>query len=50
MAVPLLYDVVENAARLVPNPDPNEINEGRNTLFDTWIYRHPDLMHPGFPK
>ncbi|CAL4059730.1 unnamed protein product [Meganyctiphanes norvegica] len=50
MAVPLLYDVLENAAKLVPNPDPNEISEGRNTLYDTWIYQHPDPLHPGRPK
>ncbi|XP_069960673.1 N-acetylated-alpha-linked acidic dipeptidase 2 [Cherax quadricarinatus] len=50
MASPLLYDVVITETQKVPNPDPEEVAAGRPTLYDTWLFRHPDPQHPGRPR
>ncbi|MPC31504.1 Glutamate carboxypeptidase 2 [Portunus trituberculatus] len=41
MAVPMLHDVIFEMAKLVPNPDPDEVAEGRDSLYDTWLHRYP---------
>lgn len=50
MASPLLRNTIVNATKMVPNPDPEEAAAGRPTLYDTWLYRHPDTRHPGRVK
>jgi len=42
-AVPSLYGVVINAAKRVPNPVETEIEEGRGTVFNTWIHYKPPV-------
>ena len=32
-------DIAFNAAKLVENPDPSQIEEGRKTVYDTWLAR-----------
>ncbi|CAG5118527.1 unnamed protein product, partial [Candidula unifasciata] len=38
---PLMYSVVYEAAQQVKNPNPKEIQAGRSTVFDTWLYNQP---------
>lgn len=40
-AVPTLYDVIVDTSKLVPNPDRDEVEAGRGTLYDTWVHRFP---------
>lgn len=37
-----LSDVVYEAAKVVPNPDGNEIASGHPTVYDTWLARDPE--------
>ena len=39
--VPMLHDVMFEMAKLVPNPDPLEVSEGRTNIYDTWLARYP---------
>lgn len=41
-AVPILHDVIFEIAKLVPNPDPSEVSEGRTSIYDTWLARYND--------
>ncbi|KAK7070881.1 N-acetylated-alpha-linked acidic dipeptidase 2 [Halocaridina rubra] len=50
MASPLLYGEVMKATQKVPNPNSNEVLNGRPHLFDTWLHRIPDPLHDGRPK
>ncbi|XP_066975431.1 putative N-acetylated-alpha-linked acidic dipeptidase [Macrobrachium rosenbergii] len=47
---PLLTKVLFDAAVKVPNPDEDEVNAGRLTVYDTWALRQPDDNHPGTPR
>ncbi|XP_042865752.1 N-acetylated-alpha-linked acidic dipeptidase 2-like [Penaeus japonicus] len=40
-SVPMLYDAIVSASRLVPNPDQDEVEAGRPFLYDTWVNRFP---------
>ncbi|ROT78970.1 hypothetical protein C7M84_002310 [Penaeus vannamei] len=40
-AVPTLYDVIVDTSKLVPNPDRDEVEAGRGTLYDTWVHPLP---------
>jgi N-acetylated-alpha-linked acidic dipeptidase len=42
---PLLYDVLWQASSYVPNPDPEEINNNRKTVYDTYKYRYPSSFN-----
>uniref|UniRef100_A0A914XW32 Uncharacterized protein n=1 Tax=Plectus sambesii TaxID=2011161 RepID=A0A914XW32_9BILA len=45
--VPLLYRTLVNAAKLVPTPNPNELNSGRKTLLDSWQFWNDSRPVPG---
>ncbi|XP_018020759.1 putative N-acetylated-alpha-linked acidic dipeptidase [Hyalella azteca] len=42
-ASPLLRDIIYNATKEVPNPDPAEVAAGRTSVYDTWLHRLADL-------
>ncbi|XP_071549932.1 N-acetylated-alpha-linked acidic dipeptidase 2-like isoform X2 [Panulirus ornatus] len=42
MGVPLLHNIIRKMAKLVPNPDQEEVSAGHSTLYDTWVSRFPD--------
>lgn len=48
-SAPLLYDVIFEATKLIPNPDPEEVAAGRLTMYDTWQKRRPDPDQPDLP-
>lgn len=37
-AMPLLYRTIMNAAKLVPNPNPDELAKNRKTVYDSWSF------------
>lgn len=47
---PLMNSVYLESAKKIKNPSQSEVEAGRPTLFDTWVYRHPDSSHSGRPK
>ncbi|XP_046440416.1 glutamate carboxypeptidase 2-like [Daphnia pulex] len=48
--VPSLYSAIREAAKVVPNPNPAEVEAGRKTVFDTWLWANPDLNNPTQPR
>lgn len=50
MAAPLMHELFVESSKRIPNPNPNEVANGRSTVFDTWIKSYPDAIHPGYPK
>lgn len=48
--VPSLYSAIREAAKVVPNPNPAEVEAGRKTVFDTWLWANPDLNDPTQPR
>ncbi|XP_065559733.1 putative N-acetylated-alpha-linked acidic dipeptidase [Artemia franciscana] len=40
-SVPMLYKTVIEATKKIPNPNPNEVTEGRTTIYDTWLKNSP---------
>lgn len=46
MGTPMLHDVIFEMAKLVPNPDPSEVSEGRPSMYDTWLQRYPGGPSP----
>ncbi|CAL1542368.1 unnamed protein product [Lymnaea stagnalis] len=48
-ATPLMYNIVYEASKKVPNPNPNEVKEGRKTVYDTWLHVTPDDKDKGNP-
>lgn len=48
--MPSLYTVIREAAKLVPNPNPAEVEAGRKTVFDTWLWANPDPKDPTQPR
>lgn len=44
---PLMNSVYLESAKKIKNPSQSEVEAGRPTLFDTWVYRHPDSSHSG---
>lgn len=47
MGVPMLYDVAFEMAKLVPNPDPDEVAQGRGSIYDTWVHSYPAQSSDG---
>ncbi|KZS10610.1 Uncharacterized protein APZ42_024930 [Daphnia magna] len=47
---PLMNSVYLESAKKIKNPSQSEVEAGRPTLFDTWVYRHPDSSHSGRAK
>lgn len=45
-----MNNVYLESAKKVPNPDPKEVENGRKTVYDTWLKRYPDLAHPDKPR
>ncbi|CAL4210621.1 unnamed protein product, partial [Meganyctiphanes norvegica] len=48
-SAPLLYDIVFEATKKIPNPDPAEVEAGRLTVYDTWALKRPDPKNPKVP-
>jgi len=48
--VPLLYDFLFRATQKIPNPNEDEIAEGRATVYDTWKHYYPDSTYPNRPR
>jgi hypothetical protein len=50
--IPTLYDVVSKTAKQIPNPIKSEVEEGRKTVYDTWIHKQPGQVEdrPDLPN
>ena len=48
--VPLVYESIYEGAKKIDNPDPKEIEAGRQTLYDTWKFRYPDESNDKIPE
>lgn len=46
-SLPLLKDLLYEVTKSVPNPDENEIRNGRPTIYDTWSNRVPEKSSGG---
>ncbi|KAH9492145.1 Glutamate carboxypeptidase 2 [Bulinus truncatus] len=40
-STPLMMNVINEATKKVPNPNPEEIKAGRKTVYDTWQHLNP---------
>jgi len=45
-----LSDLVFEASKIVDNPDPEEIADGRKTVYDTWIANQPSSRFSSRPR
>lgn len=45
-----MNSVYLESAKKIKNPSQSEVEAERPTLFDTWVYRHPDSSHSGRPN
>ncbi|KAH9494444.1 Glutamate carboxypeptidase 2 [Bulinus truncatus] len=36
-STPLMHNIIYEASKKVPNPNPEEIKQGRKTVYDTWL-------------
>jgi len=41
-ATPTLYQLLFDTTKDIPNPNEEEIKQGRLSVFDTWLHVHPD--------
>ncbi|XP_045102094.1 putative N-acetylated-alpha-linked acidic dipeptidase isoform X2 [Portunus trituberculatus] len=48
-SVPILTEAVYESAKRIPNPNPEEVEAGRTTVYDTWAHRRPDPVQPNLP-
>ncbi|XP_064116822.1 LOW QUALITY PROTEIN: N-acetylated-alpha-linked acidic dipeptidase 2-like [Macrobrachium nipponense] len=48
-SAPMLYDIIFEGTKKIPNPNPEEVAGGRTTVYDTWAVRRPDTVQPGLP-
>ncbi|KAL5009288.1 hypothetical protein ScPMuIL_014869 [Solemya velum] len=46
---PLLYDVIYDATKKVENPNPNEVERGHRSVFETWLENKPRADNPNSP-
>lgn len=46
---PNLYKLLHESAKKVENPNPDEIANGRKTVFDTWLANDPSDYDPTLP-
>ncbi|CAL1543996.1 unnamed protein product [Lymnaea stagnalis] len=44
-STPLMYNIVYEASKKVPNPNTAEIQAGRKTVYDTWLQVTPQTDH-----
>jgi N-acetylated-alpha-linked acidic dipeptidase len=49
-AYPMLKQLLIDSSKLVPNPNPAEVADGRETVFQTWVKYQPDANNPGNPS
>ncbi|MGH0181030.1 UNVERIFIED_CONTAM: hypothetical protein FKN15_005786 [Acipenser sinensis] len=47
---PNLYKLLHESAKKVENPNPDEIANGRKTVFDTWLANDPSDYDPTLPS
>lgn len=47
---PLLNSVYFESSKKIKNPSQVEIDEGRSTVFDTWLKRYPNDKYTDQPK
>ena len=50
LSAPLIRRLLVESSKKIPNPSPSEVDNGRQTVYDTWYYRIPDPKHPEQPK
>jgi hypothetical protein len=50
LGVPLTYQSLFDAAKAVPNPNPEEIQAGNPTVYETWVEKHPSDSDPTVPR
>ncbi|CAG0916173.1 unnamed protein product, partial [Notodromas monacha] len=50
LGAPIAYQSIFDAAKIVPNPNPEEISAGRSTVFDTWLHNNPSDYDPNLPR
>ncbi|ESN94716.1 hypothetical protein HELRODRAFT_185132 [Helobdella robusta] len=48
-ALPMLNTVLFEATKLVPNPDEEEVEHGRKSVYDTWCFRKPEKSSSSSP-
>ncbi|CAH1799701.1 unnamed protein product [Owenia fusiformis] len=46
-SVPLMYKVLYETTKKIPNPNPDEIKAGRKSVYDTWVERRPRVGRNG---
>jgi len=49
-ASPMMHSLLRKSTKKIPNPNPSEVKEGRNTVYDTWMHSNPDPGQPKQPK
>lgn len=49
-SAPLLNDIIFESTKKIPNPNPEEVAEGRRSVYDTWRLRKPDPVDPEKPQ
>ena len=49
-SVPSMLNLIRDAARKVPNPNPQEVAAGRTTVYDTWLKARPDTNDATQPR
>ncbi|XP_055880856.1 putative N-acetylated-alpha-linked acidic dipeptidase [Biomphalaria glabrata] len=37
-STPLMHNIIYDASKKVPNPNPKEVESGRKTVYDTWLH------------
>ncbi|XP_067942512.1 glutamate carboxypeptidase 2-like [Watersipora subatra] len=49
-ASPLLHTMVYDAAKKIPNPDEEEVQAGRTSVYDSWLHYFPSDSQPDKPR
>lgn len=48
-AAPLLRNLLLESSKKIPNPNPDEVDKGRPTVYDTWLHNNYDYDRPDEP-
>lgn len=48
-AFPTLKQLIIDSTKLIPNPNVDEVAEGLESVYDTWLARVPDKENPSRP-
>jgi len=43
-ATPTLYQLLYDTTKNIPNPNKDEVKQGRLSVYDTWLHVHPDEL------